>query len=45
MNVDVLTPVLCLSPSRFDLHGKGFRVVEFHGPYGFVWSRYDTLEP
>ena len=44
-NLDGLTPVFGLSPSRFDLRREGFGVIEFHGPFVFKWSQFDTLEP
>ena len=44
-NLDALTPVFGLSPSRFDLRREGFGVIQFHGPFVFKWSQFDTLEP
>ena len=44
-NLDGLTPVFGLSPSRFDLRREGFGVIEFHGPFVFKWSQFDTVEP
>jgi len=44
-DMDALTSVFGLSPSRFDLRGEGLGLVEFHGPFVFKWIMYDTLEP
>jgi hypothetical protein len=44
-NVDALSAVFGLSPSKFDFRGEGLGVVEFDGPFIFKWSMYDTLEP
>jgi hypothetical protein len=43
-NVDALSPVFGLSPSKFDFRSEGLGVVEFDGPFFFKWSMYDTLE-
>ena len=44
-DLDALTPVFGLPPSRFDFRGEGLGVVEFDGPFVFKWSQYDTVEP
>ena len=44
-NLDALHMVFGLNPSRFDLRGNGLGVIEFHGPFVFKWSMYDTLDP
>jgi hypothetical protein len=44
-DLDALTSVFGTSPSRFDLRGEGLGVVEFHGPFVFKWSMYDTVDP
>ncbi len=41
----VLHQVFSLVPSRFDFREDGFGIVEFHGPFVFKWSMYDTLDP
>lgn len=44
-NLEALRQVFGFTPSRIDLRADGFGIVDFHGPFVFKWSMYDTLEP
>ena len=44
-DLDALLPVFGLTPSRIDLRHEGHGIIDFHGPFIFKWSMYDTLEP
>ena len=43
-NLEALHGVFGLVPEYFNLRDSGFGIMQFHGPYTFKWSMYDTLE-
>ena len=43
--LDILLPVFGVTPTIFDLRSDGHGVIEFHGPFVFKWSMYDTTKP
>ncbi len=44
-NLDSLRNVFGCTPARFDLRSEGQGIIEFHGPFVFKWSMYDTTDP
>ena len=43
-NLEALHGVFGMVPEYFNLRDHGFGIMQFHGPYTFKWSLYDTLE-
>ena len=43
-NLEALHGVFGLVPEYFNLRDSGFGIMQFHGPYIFKWSMYDTLD-